>query len=224
MIILSGTYTWAIKWGINFLEQIYVRCLPFQSCLCAADSLNYAEERRQIWFEACLMYRESYKRDFTLHLQCCCGVLWSSVTSCRPDLWLKLPGFSYTPCTSPTSSPPHMCLFHPRLVLYHLKPRQKKTWDTTCVGKWHPNSVTLQNSWTLAHWVKSLNHDTLYLRAHRSHNCTCPGSPGWWRKAPLPRPHPPILWPAPSCISLPEWRLADPCALQSHLDNKTRSV
>lgn len=127
-------------------------------------------------------------------------------------------------CTSPTSSPPHMCLFHPRLVLYHLKPRQKKPMRHYLCLRMAFKISDPAEQLDIGCLVKSLNHDTLYLHAHRSHNCTCPGSPGWWRKAPLPRPHPPILWPAPSCISLLEWRLADPCALQSHLDNKTRSV
>lgn len=75
----------------------YVWYLPFQSCLCAADSLNYPEERRQDGFRACAVYWGHTER-LRLYSLCCCGVLWSSVTSCRPDLWLTLPGFSYTPC------------------------------------------------------------------------------------------------------------------------------
>lgn len=215
------TYTLAVKWGIHFSEQIYVWCLPFQSCLCAADSLNYPEERRQLWFEACLVYRiilKGFHAALTMLLWC--ALVISNILPTRSVVetpWVLLHSLrrrkvpdtgcpasllflfsAHSPqrnsnkltCTSPTSSPPHMCLFHPRLVLYHLKPQQKKPHETLLVSE---NGI--QKQWpcrTVGLGLKSLNHDALYLRAHRSHNCTCPGSPGWWRKAPLPRPHPPI--------------------------------
>lgn len=81
-----------------------------------------------------------------------------------------------------------------------------KTWDST--SNWRARSVS---------------HDTPHLRARRSQHCTCPGSPGWSRRAPPPQSHPPILWHAPSCTSPPGWRLADPYALQSHLSDKTHT-
>lgn len=46
----------------------------------------------------CVFCTEGTKEWSQLYSQCCCGVLWSSAASCRPDLWLTLPGFSYTPC------------------------------------------------------------------------------------------------------------------------------
>lgn len=119
-------------------------------------------EGREDGFRACVVLWRHTER-LRLYSQCCCGVSWSTVTSCPPGLSLKLPGFSYTPCghtmleahipstntvmltcfqrkltcTALTSSLLHRCLFHPLLVLCHLGVENTLLTDPKSHLAWH---------------------------------------------------------------------------------------
>lgn len=62
-----------------------------------------------------------------------------------------------------------------------------------------------------------------HLHAHRSHSCTCPGSPGWWRKGLLRLSHPPTWWHAPFYNVLPEWRPEDLYVWKSQLQEENNT-
>lgn len=142
-----------------------------------------------------------------LNSPCCCDGLWSLEAYVPPGQWWRRPACVYTHGNGLHVSPLHMYPCHLRSAWCHL-------------ANINHDISPSSSSHHVRHWERedSLRVMTLaHLRAHKSHSCTCPESPGWWRRVLPLLSHPPTWWPAPSCSVPPEWRLEGPCAWKSRL-------